>query len=84
MCIRDRSTIFKDTRLLAEQAVKTVKAIGSGSEPEANDTETYDNGMKVVPSFLLEVQTIFKDNIESDIIGSGYYTADEVEAGVSK
>lgn len=64
--------------------MKTVKAIGSGSEPEANDTETYDNGMKVVPSFLLEVQTIFKDNIESDIIGSGYYTADEVEAGVSK
>ena len=79
-----QSTIFKDTRLLAEQAVKTVKAIGSGSEPEANDTETYDNGMKVVPSFFLEVQTIFKDNIESDIIGSGYYTADEVEAGVSK
>ena len=79
-----QSTIFKDTRLLAEQAVKTVKAIGSGSEPEANDTETYDNGMKVVPSFLLEVQTIFKDNIESDIIGSGYYTADEVAAGVSK
>ena len=79
-----QSTIFKDTRLLAEQAVKTVKAIGSGSEPEANDTETYDNGMKVVPSFLLEVQTILKDNIESDIIGSGYYTADEVEAGVSK
>ncbi|MCI6411215.1 multiple monosaccharide ABC transporter substrate-binding protein [Schaalia hyovaginalis] len=79
-----QSTIFKDTRLLAEQAVKTVKAIGSGSEPEANDTETYDTGMKVVPSFLLEVQTIFKDNIESDIIGSGYYTADEVEAGVSK
>lgn len=79
-----QSTIFKDTRLLAEQAVKTVKAIGSGSEPEANDTETYDNGMKVVPSFLLEVQTILKDNIESDIIGSGYYTADEVAAGVSK
>lgn len=79
-----QSTIFKDTRLLAEQAVKTVKAIGSGSEPEANDTETYDNGMKVVPAFLLEVQTILKDNIESDIIGSGYYTADEVAAGVSK
>ncbi len=79
-----QSTIFKDTRLLAEQAVKTVEAIGSGSEPEANDTETYDNGVKVVPSYLLEVQTIFKDNIESDIIGSGYYTAEEVAAGVSE
>ena len=40
--------------------------------------------MKVVPSYLLEVQTIFKDNIESDIIGSGYYTAEEVAAGVSE
>ncbi|WP_022868750.1 multiple monosaccharide ABC transporter substrate-binding protein [Schaalia vaccimaxillae] len=79
-----QSTIFKDTRLLAAQAVKAVEAIGSGAEPEANDTETYDNGVKVVPSFLLEVQTIYRDNIESDIIGSGYYTAEEVSAGVSQ
>ncbi len=79
-----QSTIFKDTRLLADQAVKTVESIGSGKEPEANDTKTYDNGVKVVPSYLLEVQTIYKDNIESDIIGSGYYTADEVAAGVTK
>lgn len=79
-----QSTIFKDTRLLAAQAVKTVESIGKGETPEANDTKTYDNGVKVVPSYLLEVQTIFKDNIESDIIGSGYYTADEVAAGVSK
>ncbi|MDC4233828.1 sugar ABC transporter substrate-binding protein [Actinomyces sp. B33] len=79
-----QSTIFKDTRLLAAQAVKTVEAIGKGETPEANDTKTYDNGVKVVPSYLLEVQTIFKDNIESDIVGSGYYTADEVAAGVTK
>lgn len=79
-----QSTIFKNTRLLAEQAVKTVKAIGSGASPETNDTTTYDNGVKVVPSFLLEIQTIYKDNIESEIIGSGYYTADEVAAGVTE
>ena len=77
------STIFKDTRTLAEQAVKTVKAIGAGEEPEANDTETYDNGVKVVPSYLLEVETIIKDNIEEKIVGSGYYTAEEVAAGVA-
>ncbi len=79
-----QSTIFKNTRLLAEQAVKTVKAIASGASPETNDTTTYDNGVKVVPSFLLEIQTIYKDNIESEIIGSGYYTADEVAAGVTE
>ena len=43
------STIFKDTRLLAEQAVIAAKAFLEGDEPEANDTETYDNGVKVVP-----------------------------------
>ena len=59
------STIFKDTRLLAEQAVIAAKAFLEGNEPEANDTETYDNGVKVVPSYLLPVETVFKDDIQS-------------------
>src|SRR3712207_5047856 len=49
------SPIFKDTRLLAEQAVAAASAFAEGGEPEANDTETYDNGVKVVPSYLLPV-----------------------------
>ena len=49
------STIFKDTRKLAEQAVVAAQAFLAGEEPEANDTETYDNGVKVVPSYLLDV-----------------------------
>ena len=44
------STIFKDTRTLAAQAVTVVKDYAAGNEPEPNDTETYDNGVKVVPS----------------------------------
>jgi putative multiple sugar transport system substrate-binding protein len=75
------STIFKDTRLLAEQAVTAAEAFLEGEEPEANDTETYDNGVKVVPSYLLEVETVYADNIESALIDSGYWTAEEVEAG---
>lgn len=78
-----QSTIFKDTRTLAEQSVTVVKAVAAGEEPEANDTETYDNGVKVVPSYLLEVETIYEDNIQEKIIDSGYYTAEEVEAGVA-
>src|SRR3712207_5425962 len=58
------STIFKDTRLLAEQAVIAAQAFLEGEEPEANDTETYDNGEKVVPSYLLPVQKVFKDDIQ--------------------
>jgi putative multiple sugar transport system substrate-binding protein len=75
------STIFKDTRLLAEQAVKAAQAFLNGDEPEANDTETYDNGVKVVPSYLLPVVTVFKDDIQKELIDSGYWTADEVASG---
>jgi len=77
------STIFKDTRLLAEQAVTAATAFLEGDEPEANDTETYDNGVKVVPSYLLPVVTVYKDDIQKELIDSDYYTAEEVEKGQS-
>ncbi len=75
------STIFKDTRLLAEQAVAAAAAFAEGKEPEANDTKTYDNGVKVVPSYLLPVETVYADNIQSALVDSGYWTADEVAKG---
>ena len=75
------STIFKDTRLLAEQAVTAAKAFLEGNEPEANNTEDYDNGVKVVPSFLLPVETVFSDDIQSVLIDSDYWTAEEVASG---
>ena len=75
------STIFKDTRLLAEQAVKASVDFLEGKDPEANDTKTYDNGVKVVPSYLLPVQTVYKDDIKSALIDTSYYTADEVAKG---
>jgi putative multiple sugar transport system substrate-binding protein len=75
------STIFKDTRKLAAQAVIAAKAYLEGKQPEANDTKTYDNGQKVVPSYLLPIQTVYKDDIKSVLIDSGYWTADEVAKG---
>ncbi|WP_369132226.1 multiple monosaccharide ABC transporter substrate-binding protein [Modestobacter sp. I12A-02662] len=77
------STVFKDTRLLAEQAVTAATAYLEGNEPEANDTETYDNGVKVVPSYLLPVVTVYQDNIQAELIDTGYWTADEVAKGQS-
>ncbi|MBS0573350.1 MAG: sugar-binding protein [Proteobacteria bacterium] len=71
------STIFKDTRNLAGVTVKMVDAILSGGEPEINDTKTYNNGVKVVPSYLLESQPVDKSNWEKILIGSGYYTKDK-------
>jgi putative multiple sugar transport system substrate-binding protein len=75
------STIFKDTRTLAAQAVKSAEAFLQGNQPEANDTKTYDNGVKVVPSYLLPIQTVYKDDIQKVLIDSGYWTADEVAKG---
>ncbi|MGY1828096.1 multiple monosaccharide ABC transporter substrate-binding protein [Blastococcus sp. SYSU DS0541] len=75
------STIFKDTRQLAEQAVIAAEAFLEGEEPEANDTTTYDNGVKVVPSYLLPVETVFADNIQQTLIDTEYYTQAEVDAG---
>jgi putative multiple sugar transport system substrate-binding protein len=73
------STIFKDTRLLAEQAANMVEAVLSGEEPEVNDTETYDNEVKVVPSYLLESTIVTAENYEEVLIDSGYYEASDLE-----
>ena len=75
------STIFKDTRLLAEQAVIAAQAFLDDEEPEANNTKDYDNGEKIVPSYLLDIETVTKDDIQSVLIDSGYWTADEVAKG---
>ncbi|MGL4413418.1 multiple monosaccharide ABC transporter substrate-binding protein [Roseinatronobacter monicus] len=72
------STVFKDTRELARVTVGMVDALISGSEPEINDTETYDNGVKVVPSFLLEPVAVDGSNWEEILVGSGYYTEDQL------
>jgi putative multiple sugar transport system substrate-binding protein len=72
------STVFKDTRTLAGVTVKMVDAILSGGEPEINDTSTYDNGVKVVPSYLLEPVSVDVSNYEEILVGSGYYTADQL------
>jgi putative multiple sugar transport system substrate-binding protein len=77
------STIFKDTRDLADQAVLVAKSFVEGDEPEANDTESYDNGAKVVPSYLLDTETVFQEDIGPKLVETGYYTEDEVAAGVS-
>ncbi len=73
------STVFKDTRELAKVTVGMVDAMLKGGEPEINDTKTYDNGVKVIPSYLLEPVSVDKSNWESVLIGSGYYTKDQIQ-----
>jgi putative multiple sugar transport system substrate-binding protein len=72
------ATIFKDTRLLAAKAAEITIAALNGEEPEINDTETYDNGVKVVPSYLLEPFIVVADNIQEQLVDSGYWTEEEI------
>jgi len=67
------STIFKDTRELAKVAANMVDALSSGKAPEINDTKTYNNGMKIVPSYLLKPVPVDASNWKPVLIGSGYY-----------
>lgn len=73
------STIFKDTRELAKVTVSMVNAMMKGEEPQVNDTKTYNNGVKVVPSYLLEPVAVTDKNLKDVLVGSGYYTEDQLK-----
>ncbi|MDU0348688.1 multiple monosaccharide ABC transporter substrate-binding protein [Actinomyces sp. MRS3W] len=75
---RQSMTVFKDTRLLGERCATMVDQIAQGQDVEVNDTESYDNGLKVVPSYLLDPVTVDADNVQEVLVDSGYYTAAEV------
>lgn len=72
------STIFKDTRELARAAVGMVDAMLKGGKPKVNDTKTYDNGVKVVPAFLLQPTVVDAANWEEVLVRSGYYTKSDL------
>jgi len=72
------STVFKDTRELAKVTAQMVDALLAGKEVPVNDTKTYNNGVKVVPSYLLKPVSVGRDNWKEILIGSGYYTEDQI------
>ena len=72
-------SVFKDTRALASQVVEMVDAIISGEEVPVNDTETYDNGTGIIPSYLCEPVAVTIDNYKEMLIDSGYYTEDQIQ-----
>jgi putative multiple sugar transport system substrate-binding protein len=72
-------TVFKDTRELAKAAVQEADAVLTGGTPQVNDTKSYDNGVKVVPSYLLQPVSVDKSNYEAVLINSGYYKQSDVQ-----
>ncbi|MBR5952553.1 MAG: sugar-binding protein, partial [Pseudobutyrivibrio sp.] len=72
-------SVFKDTRTLASQVVKMVGQILNGETVDVNDKETYNNGNKVVESFLCEPVFADVNNYKELLIDSGYYTEDQLK-----
>ncbi len=72
-------SVFKDTRTLAAQVVEMVNAYLLGDEVPVNDEGTYDNNVKVVPSFLCDPVFADINNYVELLIESGYYTEDELK-----
>ncbi len=72
-------SIFKDTRTLAAKVVEMVDAIMKGQEAPVNDTQTYDNGTGVIPSYLCEPVFADINNYKELLIESGYYTEDQLQ-----
>lgn len=73
-------SVFKDTRDLAAKTVEMVDALMKGTEPPINDTETYDNGTGIIPSYLCEPVVCTSDNVQELLIDSGYYTEADLAA----
>ncbi|KAA0588961.1 putative multiple sugar transport system substrate-binding protein [Azospirillum lipoferum] len=74
-----RSTVFKDTRELAKVTVGMVDDLLAGRTPQVNDTKTYDNGKKVVPSYLLKPVLVDSSNWKQVLVDGGYYKESQIK-----
>ncbi|MCP2248053.1 multiple monosaccharide ABC transporter substrate-binding protein [Lentzea aerocolonigenes] len=73
------STIYKDTRELATVTALMADAVLKGrTPPQLNNLNDYDNGVKVVPAFLLNPVSVNKSNYHKVLVESGYYTDDQL------
>ncbi|WP_439658560.1 multiple monosaccharide ABC transporter substrate-binding protein [Lentzea sp. HUAS TT2] len=73
------STIYKDTRELAKATALMAEAVlKDRTPPQLNNLNDYDNGVKVVPAFLLNPVSVDKANYRKVLVESGYYTDDQL------
>ena len=71
-------TVWKDTRTLGKQVFTMIEEIVAGDDVTVNDTKSYDNGKKVVPSFLLDPEVVVKADVQSKLVDSGFIKASDV------
>jgi putative multiple sugar transport system substrate-binding protein len=73
------SSVFKDTSKLAEATVKMIQQIAEKKAVETNDTTSYNNGIKVVPTMLLQPVAIDKSNVKQILLDAKYYTEAQMQ-----
>ena len=73
------STVFKDTRELAKVTANMVDEMLSGKKVTINDTKTYNNKVKVVPSYLLKPVAVDLSNYKQVLVGSGYIKEEQLK-----
>ena len=57
------STIDKDTGTLVQRAIAMVEALKQGKAPAVNDDHSYNNGVRIVPAYLLEPRIVTQANV---------------------
>ncbi len=72
-------SLFTDTRLLSERAFEFVNALARKMTAAVNNTTTYNNGAKIVPSYIFQPVLTDKNNYKEVLIDSGYYTSKNLE-----
>ncbi len=70
-------SIFKDTRILAQQVIAMAKEILAGKKAPTN--AEYDNGVMKVPSFNCEIKFADKDNWKALLVDTGYYKESDIQ-----
>jgi putative multiple sugar transport system substrate-binding protein len=73
------ATIYKDTRELAKVAVQMGNALLTGAKPIVNDTTTYNNNVKKVPTYLLYPVQVDKSNYQRLLVDGGYFTEKQIK-----
>jgi len=69
------ATVLKDTRSLGAATVELVDTLMQGRTPTGLDRTSYNNGVKIVPSLLLDSVIVTKDNLIQAVVDTGYHTA---------
>lgn len=71
-------TSFRDGRIECGKLIPMIKAVLEGTEPEINDTTSFDNGAKVVPAYVCQTTIVTAENAVEVLVDGGYYTAEQL------